>query len=50
MQSLEFGRHMHLVASFLMRYNKLDLDNACDRNNILDDWRFVAKSSMVLNP
>ncbi len=35
LQSLNFGGQMCLVVSFLESYSKLDLDNACGRNNVL---------------
>ncbi len=35
LQSLNFGGQMRLVINFPESYSKLDLDNACERNNVL---------------
>jgi hypothetical protein len=34
---------MRLVVSFLMNEGKLDLENICDRSDILSDWWFAVK-------
>jgi hypothetical protein len=38
---------MHLVASFPRSYGKLDVDNICDKNNILSDFRSAAKLNFL---
>jgi hypothetical protein len=46
---MEFGTQMHIVASFLVSKSKPDLNNVCDRNNILNDEWSVAKLNFLFS-
>ncbi len=38
---------MCFIANFSMNKCKLDLDNVCDDNNVVSDWRFVVKLNIM---